>query len=269
MLRQMSISTIMKKIPYPYIISVILACLLTLGFCLFSMRSQLPISVESDYCPSYQCGHNNIQTYELDINSVSTAVDYGGRYIAQVCLDNPGIGEESLMLGCHDLDLTSIPDFKKASSNYFYFRLGSYSQYLDKAFFVYYVNTTRPSEQTYVYTEPHVLVSYDFVNHSVKKIGQIDLWGLAPNELRISPRGINALIVNKSPGSFWRGEDTSIFEGITVVNLQTGVTSRVMSFGKNEDFQFVTWIDDTHFMYKVSDGYNNGRAKLKIEEIKN
>ncbi len=234
-----------------------------------------------DYCPSgHPCQGRSIQTMLVFADGTrqqTTETGYGGKLVPQVCDDNsPGIGQDS---GdpCQDIDLSPVVgEFTGSSSaakgiatsSFMSLGINAYNQSLGQAFFIYYVPLPNPTgKEIYVYQEPHVIVSYDFDRHTARYVGQIDTVFLEPRELYVSPRGAYALIVSDSPGSFWSGQDKDVLEWVSTMDLQTGATSHVLALPRTQEFRFVSWIDDRHFLYEIGQGYDKGTAILKIDTI--
>lgn len=246
-------------------LAVLALLVLVVKFVPNNRQFAFPISGITDAC-FQNCNYDpyvqNIYTGIGHVASMTSKIDYGGAISPLVCVDG-GIATR-----CGELDVTKLSDYnvitrtivgKETSfGNYFYLGLYAISEYQQKIYFLYRLSSPQIADSAF--DEPVKIVSFDAKTKIVTDEGQIAKARIEITDMHISPRGNYIIII-----------DTSNISGVTVYDLKNKRTLQniipLREGGGN--IEFVDWIDDTTFIYKIIKHYDkSNEVAFEVGKIK-
>ena len=216
-----------------------------------------------EYC-NYEISVKNIYTGS-DVESSSDA-GYSGIVSPKLCIS------EEMGSKCFVADVSNLSDYvfstttidskEQSFPNYSY--IGKYviSNYKQKVYFLYRI--WKPSDK-WVQDNTLKMVSYDQRTKSVNDEGRVDINDIVVQDIQISPLGTTILIVDGDNPRYLPSTNTS---GVTAYDLDKKTTKNIISATNGNSIKFVSWIDDTHFFYRIDEFSKMGQTIFKIGVIR-
>ena len=227
-------------------------------------------------CLNEECGP--VENYYILGNppaKASNDVNYSGQLIPKACKFILYDYDDSRKVCEEEINISNLPNYKLSTSsdslavitNYSYLGLKTYNGFKDKTYLLYsYDDGKNKKEGRFVYENPLRVISYDSKTKEVKSEGDPGLHDLVASLMYISPKGVNLLIIDSNDPRVWPIEN---YSGITAYNLDTKKSIEIDRVFHGRGIDFVDWIDDYRFIYKIVNYFKDKEKVLfKIGTIK-